>query len=1154
MKKILLSVVCLMMVGMQSVMAQANITAPSLPDEMTLSDGMECYLYNADSELFWEDTYGKSGNYRYSIGNYGAQFRISVVNDTLYNLYRLSSSNYVTASGTGTSSSASATTANAKFRIKKVSGGYTIQRNSSYNEAQFVGTSKGSTQICDTITVSGNIVWKLMPISETTDAYMSKSHLYHAITSAAAYNTELYSQYIDMYNSTASTAEMKAAATTLDKALTLTDTVSSMTWDKGDYQMLFDDDPNHVWTVSSNALSCSFNNTEEAFQTLAATVVVDQDATFGYQVKNGSSTTYSSQKGILNVYIDNKLVRTVNKNELQRDWIFYEELSSGKHTIRWDFSYDGSNSITFSIKNVATYATPLATVTTKTGGQLKTQVMAIYSSLSDVKRLKVSGPLNSDDMAVILGMPNLYSLDMGEASLTDIPDKMFSRTANTDNKWAKLHKMVLPPNLKTIGANAFYQSYIDDIEFPTTLVSIGEDAFYQSRIREAMIPDGTSSIGSEAFNDCRSLTKVHFPAATNTIPSKCFNDCYNLEMAEIAEGVTTVESMAFNECYAMNTRLSSTISTIADKGFYSCAIDTLVMQNAIAVGANAFQSGKLKHLVVAEGSTLAKYAFAGNLLETVELPTTYYNVANLNVLSDNPTMKSLTLKCPTVITGSQLSTFLSGCGTDLTIRVPQYLLTDYRVADTWSAYGSNIVGFSTADVDFWQISADLTLDGVRFEGSPSVNITDSGSLTIDGNEAMNLLDLTVYHDLNGSLPARILSSTDNIVINGTLTERMYTKGNRWYFISLPFNFKVSDIKTENGAKFAIRYYDGASRATGATENWKDYASDDIVSAGTGFIFQTSKDQWTLFVAQDDADKQNIIRNQESSKQLEANYAETSANKGWNLVGNPYQCYYNMNMLNFPAPITTWSLSSSGTGTYKAYSIIDDQYVFKPNEAFFVQCPDEVNAISFLTMGKQLTASVETGASPLHHAQEDRKLVDVELSSGDMTDNTRIVFNDKAFAIYEQACDAGKFMSMDKTMPQIYSLNADATRYAINERPAQDGTVRLGLFIPADGTYSLSVSRNRDAGRIWLKDMNNGSITDLTDGAYTFTAEAGTLENRFLLVAGDVTAIREIADKTAGTDSPDAVFDMSGRCIESSRLTQGVYIVRQHGKARKVTVK
>ena len=144
------------------------------------------------------------------------------------------------------------------------------------------------------------------------------------------------------------------------------------------------------------------------------------------------------------------------------------------------------------------------------------------------------------------------------------------------------------------------------------------------------------------------------------------------------------------------------------------------------------------------------------------------------------------------------------------------------------------------------------------------------------------------------------------------------------------------------------------------------------------------------------------------------------------------------------------------------------------------------------------------------------------------------------------------MSMDSKMPQLYTLDTDATRYAINERPAQDGTVRLGLFIPADGTYTIRVSRNREAGQIWLKDQNNGNVYDITNAEYSFSAEAGTLDQRFMLVAGDVTGIHEITEKT--TNDLKAVYDLSGRKMENNRMSRGVYIIRQDGKARKVTVK
>jgi hypothetical protein len=165
----------------------------------------------------------------------------------------------------------------------------------------------------------------------------------------------------------------------------------------------------------------------------------------------------------------------------------------------------------------------------------------------------------------------------------------------------------------------------------------------------------------------------------------------------------------------------------------------------------------------------------------------------------------------------------------------------------------------------------------------------------------------------------------------------------------------------------------------------------------------------------------------------------------------------------------------------------------------------------------------------------------------------VVFNEKASVAYESACDASKFMSENKLIPQLYTIGNDDTQYAINERPAQDGNVRLGIYIPADGTYTLKVKRNRDAGTVYLKDNDYDTVSDITDTEYSFYAEAGSHTNRFVLVGANATGIQDIA-KSAGAQSSQSVYDMMGRKVDNNRVHGGIYLIQQNGKTRKVSVK
>ena len=58
--------------------------------------------------------------------------------------------------------------------------------------------------------------------------------------------------------------------------------------------------------------------------------------------------------------------------------------------------------------------------------------------------------------------------------------------------------------------------------------------------------------------------------------------------------------------------------------------------------------------------------------------------------------------------------------------------------------------------------------------------------------------------------------------------------------------------------------------------------------------------------------------------------------------------------------------------------------------------------------------------------------------------------------YEISRDAAKFMSDDKDVPQLFTLDATSKYYAINERPLGNGIVSVGIYTGKSGTYTLSL--------------------------------------------------------------------------------------------------
>ncbi len=851
------------------------------------------------------------------------------------------------------------------------------------------------------------------------------------------------------------------------------------------------------------------------------------------------------------LYIDGD---SVISQDSHNNWIdqyakFVHKIGKGIHKVEW-ISEDPR------IANISVVSAPTITVNLLQPGSLGTEILYNVNHVKDVRQLKIVGAMNDADWEIIDMMANnLFSLDLSEAKISKIKDRQFQAYED----WIYLHEIKLPEGLESIGERAFYKSNIAEIKLPSTLLSIGNGAFEESKIKSVNIPDAVKEIGTDAFYGCRYLEQCVYGNGLNVIPNECFRYCHRLTDIQYHDNITNIGESAFYECYKLKVNdLPSQLTSIGYNAFRNCLeIDSIVVPDKVTnISEGAFR--ECANLVYAE------------------LPVSYYNLnyGNKWIFVDTA-LKDLYLKSSTVITYTDISdnafwpTSLCSNIANVTLHVPDYLVNAYKLDKEWYNYG-NIVGFDTEDIDEWTIGRDLVLNARdRLRGTPSVIINETGSMIINGTDGMPLDNLKFSSDPDNNLYGRLISNVDYVTVAGELgtTLRFGTK-NRWYYFSYPYDIKVSDIQYINvPAKCAIRYYDGASRAAnGATGSWKNYSAEDIIPAGTGFIMMVSEAGWWNFPSQDNASKQYLTSYKMFAKELALNDSEVASDKGWNLVGNPYQSWYNIHKLNFTAPITVRNVSNN---TYEAYSIIDDDYALAPNQVFFVQCPDGTDNISFPLDGRQMTSVIEDANASKPHgapATADRRLTDLTVSDGTNSDRTRIVLNDKATLSYDMMCDASKFMSEAK-VAQIYSLDNEGNQYAINERPEADGIVKLGFTAPASGCFTIAITRNTVEDVVLVDNQLQQSV-NLTSQDYSFASDAGTFLNRFeLRMASTPTGITDIDNAAETTVSSVAggiivegfaeVYNMSGiKVSEGSgniNLSNGNYIVKANGKVYKMVV-
>ena len=718
-----------------------------------------------------------------------------------------------------------------------------------------------------------------------------------------------------------------------------------------------------------------------------------------------------------------------------------------------------------------------------------------------------------------------------------------------------------------IGNMAFsYCSSIRSISIPTGLKSIGGGVFYRcSRLENVVFGKGITSIGYEYENDngndyyneqyygvfegCSSLKKVTFPNSLVNIYQNTFRNCSSLESIEIPEGVEIIGKKVFENCYNLKVLvLPSTLRLCSNTPFAGCSkLETVIC--------NALFAPKLK-------DGLLTLEDMGSLLKR-------------------------------------------------TLYVPEWTLAKYKLTSGWAAFYEILPIKNDDENDIYPASIHVTGNQTLSfpETLPSIYKPDiyitscytgqygawgmmraSSSLTLRGNKTLPVEDFTIEVMSNfedNDLYCQFLNETEiedksemkaeNVFINLSLgsTSYDYNYGGSkqmWHFLSLPFDVKVSDIATN--CNWVIRKYDGAARSDFDYNNtWVSIPYDGVLEAGQGYIWACTGGTFNISAV--DNDKKNNIFTTETVKiALKEHISDLTSDNSWNLIGNPFPCYYDTREMDFTAPITVWNSENS---TYSAYSPVDDNYVLSPFEAFFVQKPASVENIAFSPEGRQLSSSATTknnirrALPKVYSAASKRTVINLELSNEKYTDKTRFVINENAEMDYEMNCDAAKFMSTDADVPQLYTMVNDE-KFAINERPMSDGIVKLGTYFGKAGNYSLSMQGASDI-KVVLVDLKTGVETDITDSSYTFDAEV-TDKERFVvkLYDGNVTGIETVADDakvtattdgitvTASKDVNIAVYNAAGSLVakgcsraENFAVVPGVYIVKINGVAHRVVV-
>lgn len=720
-----------------------------------------------------------------------------------------------------------------------------------------------------------------------------------------------------------------------------------------------------------------------------------------------------------------------------------------------------------------------------------------------------------------------------------------------------LQKVELAEGLQVIHNGAFYLcNSLQSINFPSTLTLIDYDSFNGTDLREIDIPASVENINYRAFCGNKNLKKVTFREGLINIGASTFSGCESIDSIVCPSTLRMIDNSGFQDCKSLK--------------------KVQLNEGLVSINANAFRN-------------------CSNLTDIV-LPSTLENCKG-NAFRECGNIKTIEARSvlpPTTDGSCPLSNVdLTG----VTLYVPSWSVGEYQLADGWNSFytfqASNYLPqsikvnkdfyFSLGDNDNKEYRPNISMtwsDHEVRDANGNIN-HERGNLTVSSRSKLAINDFDMifspyakyYLDENIRYNNQVNDyrtkyNGTSLIVKGEMraenvTLNLYNYRGRWQFVTFPFDVKVSDIVPESeNTSWVIRGHSGAMRAAGKNDSvWVNLKADDVLEAGKGYImhcYDPNNDvdytaselvKFRVSPLTTTVNRQLLFASGDRTLPLEENLSEFEHNRSWNLIGNPYPSFYDTRFMEFDAPFMVWN---SYTQNYYAYNPADDAYILSPGEALFVQRPVDQKDITFLKDGRQINQYARTLIDETTQARArgkegvQRSVFNLTLSGENTSDRTRVVLNDEASMTYEMNKDAAKFASTVPTVAQIYSWNGES-RYAINERPTGSGIVNLGVHCGTKGTYTIALANAVD-GQVILEDKLMNISTEITaDKGYSFEAEAGDDDSRFVLhitrgIGGgdDTTGINGI---TTETGEKQEVYSLDG--IKMNAAKKGVYI--QNGK-------
>lgn len=225
--------------------------------------------------------------------------------------------------------------------------------------------------------------------------------------------------------------------------------------------------------------------------------------------------------------------------------------------------------------------------------------------------------------------------------------------------------------------------------------------------------------------------------------------------------------------------------------------------------------------------------------------------------------------------------------------------------------------------------------------------------------------------------------------------------------------------------------------------------------------------------------------------------------GWHIIGNPYLAYLDLQPdafnSDFDGDVYVWHTTGPNADSYVEYTPGVDA-VIPPFGAFSVHKTAPIGTSSYRVNGAHRTRGTTTTFFRQNYDQE--LVIFADNSANGLTDRTKVGFLQTASNAFEPQLDALKPMG-NHTRHTLYTkVGADRLARNILTDLASTSSVPMGFYPGVSGTYTLrfeGLNSFDPTSYVYLEDrLTGGPWHNTRNGSYTFTANSGDNEDRFVL--------------------------------------------------------